>query len=197
MHKMDMYTTSTVLPLQLQSLLDEELNEGEKLRWSRQPSVSRAVMRSLPIVFFAVLWMAISLFVAFKMYKDIQQGKGPGASALVIAGVFVLIGGLMLTSPFWAIRKARNTVYAITNNRAIIFRKGFSIDIQSFGPEKLKDIIKKIRGDRSGDLIFERHVSYHHTSKGGTRRKVTETGFFGIPRVNEVEDMLKAMQQEQ
>jgi len=193
---MDMYTTTTMLPFKLQSLLDEELNEGEKLRWSCQPSVSRAIIKSLSLVAFAVIWLAISLSVAFMMYKGAQEGKDVPAMALVIISIFLLIGLLMVTSPFWAARRARNTVYAITNSRAIILNKGLSINIQSFSSEKMADIIKRIRSDGSGDLIFERRISYHPSRKGRTRTKVTEIGFFGIPRVNEVEDMLEALKQQ-
>jgi len=67
---MDMYSTSTMLPLQLQSLLDEELNKGEELRWLCQPSVSRAIIKSLSLVVFAVIWLAISVPIAFAMYKS-------------------------------------------------------------------------------------------------------------------------------
>ncbi|MFB0524604.1 MAG: hypothetical protein ACETVZ_03625 [Phycisphaerae bacterium] len=190
---MDMYSTSTMLPLQLQSLLDEELNKGEELRWWCQPSVSRAIIKSLSLVVFAVIWLAISVPIAFAMYKSTQEGEDVPTMVMVMIGIFLLIGLWLLTSPFWAARKARNTVYAITHSRAIILRKGFSINIQSFSPEKLTDIIKRIRSDGSGDLIFERHISYHHSSKGGTKRKVTEVGFFGIPRVNEVEDILREL----
>ena len=193
---MDMYTTNSILPLGLQSLLDQELNKGEELRWSCQPSVSRAVIKSLALVAFAVIWLAISLSVAFMMYKGTQEGKDVPTMAVVMISIFLLIGLLMVTSPFWAARRARNTVYAITNSRAIILNKGLSINIQSFSSEKMADIIKRIRSDGSGDLIFERHISYHPSRKGRTRRKVTEIGFFGIPRVNEVEDMLEALKQQ-
>jgi hypothetical protein len=182
-----------MLPLQLQSLLDEELNKGEELRWLCQPSVSRAIINSLPLVVFAIIWLAISVFVAFAMYKSTQESKDVSTMAMVLIGIFLLVGLWMLTSPFWAVRKARNTVYAITHSRAIILRKGLSINIQSFGPEKLTNIIKTIRSDGSGDLIFERHMSYRRTGKGSTISKVAEVGFYGIPRVNEVEDMLRAL----
>ena len=187
---MDIYASGTMLPLQLQSLLDEELNEGEELRWSCQPSVPRAIIRSLSLVFFVVFWLGISVFTAYTMYADAKEGEDVPTIAIVIISIFLIIGLFMLPLPYLMVRRAKNTVYAITNKRAIILRKGSTINIRSFGPEKLTDIIKRIRSDGSGDLILERTVSYDRSSKGGTRRKVSEVGFFGIPRVNEVEDML-------
>jgi len=189
---MTMYQAD-IIPFDMQDIVDQELNDGEQLLWSSQPSVSRAVIKSLPLVVFALIWIAIPSAIAFGMYNEYQQGKEVPAMAFVMVSVFLVIGLLMLSPSFWAARKAKKTVYAITNNRAIMIKKGFSIDIQSFGPDKLRDIIKRLRSNGSGDLVFERTVSYHRNSKGRMREKVKEIGFFGIERVNEVEDMLMAI----
>ena len=193
---MNTYLQST-LPFNLQSALDEEIDSGEMLRWSCQPSVSRAVKKALPASFFGIIWLAFPLAFAWLMYNDIQKGKSVPIFAMAIVGVFFLIGLLILTTPIWATRTAKNTVYAITNRRAIIIaKKGAEIDIQSYRADKLEDINKKILSDGSGDLIFERQISYH-TSKGRTRERVKEIGFFGIPAVNEVEDLLDIIKQQE
>ena len=73
---------------------------------------------------------------------------------------FVLIGFGMLSSPYWTMRKARRTAYVLTTARAIIFDGGFSTTIRSFGPDRLTDLRRKQRADGSGDVIFERKLSY-------------------------------------
>jgi hypothetical protein len=183
------------LPFDLQSLLGQEIDKGEQLRWLCQPSVRQAVKRSLPAVVFAVIWLAISLSVVFLVYSDTRKGKDVPLIAMGVAGLFVLIGFFLLTTPFWAARRAKNTVYAITDKRAIIItKKGSAAEILSFGEDKLKSIDKRVLIDGSGDLIFERQVSYHQ-SKGRTRQQVKEIGFFGIPQVNQVEDLLAEIKQ--
>jgi hypothetical protein len=186
---MSAYITGGLL-FDLQSLLEQEIDKGEQLRWQCQPSVREAVKRSLPAVVFAVIWLAISLSVVFLVYSDTRKGKDVPLIAMGVAGLFVLIGFFLLTTPFWAARRAKNTVYAITDKRAIIItKKGSAAEILSFGEDKLKSIDKRVLIDGSGDLIFERQVSYHQ-SKGRTRQQVKEIGFFGIPQVNQVEDLL-------
>ena len=96
----------------------------------------------------------------------------------------------MLSSPLWAWHKAKKTVYALTSRRAIIFQKGHSVKIDSYGPEEMNNISKRIRSDGSGDLIFDREISYTHSRRGGTRERIKEIGFFGINEVNHVEDLI-------
>ena len=183
----------TEIPFELQSLLDQELNKSERISWSCQPNVSRAVKKSMPGFIFGLIWLAIPVGIGVVMFTQYKNGKNVEVFPVVFIGLFILIGLLILSTPYWAAKKARNTVYAITNNRAIIIeKKGSSINIQSFGPDKLNDINKKIYTDGSGDLIFERQISIH-THKGKSKEHIHELGFMGIPRVNEVEDMLEAL----
>ena len=102
---------------------------------------------------------------------------------------FVLVGLAMLSSPYWMIRKAKKTVYVLTADRAIIFDGGFSTTIRSFGPDRLGDLRRKQRADGSGDLIFERELSFDND---GDRRS-TDHGFLAIPDVKAVEDMVRQL----
>jgi hypothetical protein len=102
---------------------------------------------------------------------------------------FVLIGFGMLSSPYWTMRKARRTAYVLTTARAIIFDGGFSTTIRSFGPDRLTDLRRKQRADGSGDVIFERKLSYD--SDGD--RQSTDHGFLAIADVKGVEDMVRQL----
>ena len=94
--------------------------------------------------------------------------------------------------PFDLQRLLENEIYQ--NERAIIITKGMSINIQSFGPDELAQIDKRLFRDGSGDLIFDRQVSTHY-SKGRRRENVKEIGFFGIPQVGQVHQMIRDMAQ--
>ena len=180
---------------ELQSIVQNELREGEELRWSGQPLVGRFVLKSLPIVLFGIPWTAFAVFwicgaSGFKV-PDFSEG---GFAFFPLFGIpFVLIGLGMLSAPFWAARKARKTIYAVTNQRAIIFQGGRSVKVESFGRPNLNDISKRVRADGSGDLILERRVSVRHSRQNGSRESVKEIGFFGIERVDHVEDLIGAL----
>lgn len=188
-----MYTSSTdlwQLPPRLQSLVDAELNDGEKITWIGAPIARQFAMRSAPIVLFGIPWTAFALFwmagaSGFKI-PDFKQGF----DLFPLFGIpFVLIGFGMLSSPYWMMRKAKKTAYVLTTARAILFDGGFSTTIRSFGPDRLTDLRRVQRNDGSGDLIFERRVSYD--SDGD--RQSTDHGFLAIPDVKAVEDMVRRL----
>lgn len=52
---------------------------------------------------------------------------------------------------------------------------------------------RKQRADGSGDIIFEKKVSYDRENS----KRTIEVGFFGIDNVKTVEDMLESLQPEQ
>ena len=176
------------IPYKLRLIVERELYENETIKWCRQPRVFRLVLKSLPVFLFSIPFTA---FAVFWMHGASGAGdmEEPGAwRFFYLFGLpFLLVGLTMLLSPVWAAIKAKRTVYVITNTRAIIFEKDFSVKVSSFGADKLNDITKRVRSDGSGDIILDRRVKYDR--EGDDR--VKEIGFFGIPRVNEVEDMLK------
>jgi len=184
------YSERTV-PYELQMIVEAELHDDEQLLWSGQPNPKRLMLRAMPIVLFAVPWTAFAVFwmcgaAGFKV-PDFKDGQ----SFFPLFGIpFVLIGIFMLCSPLLALRKARRTIYAVTDQRAIIFQKGTSLQIESFGPDDLGDTIKRLRNDGSGDLILEQRVTYRQ-SKHGSRQRIKEIGFFGVEQVNDVEDKLR------
>jgi len=95
----------------------------------------------------------------------------------------------MICAPLFARRAAGRTAYAVTDRRAIIFSGGWRRTTRSFAPDKLGDIERVEHEDGSGDLIFERQISYHagHSDNGHRHPNVTPIGFFAVPQVHEVQ----------
>lgn len=184
------FTVLSQLPFGLRSLIEAELDGDEKATWIGTPIPSRYATRTIPIVLFGIPWTAFALFwiagaSGFQM-PDFEQGFG----FFPLFGIpFVLVGFGMLSSPFWAMLKAKRTAYVITTTRAIIFDGGFSTTIRSFDPDRLTDLRRKQRPDGSGDLIFERSLSY---DSDGDRR-TTDHGFLAISDVKAVEDMIRQL----
>lgn len=145
----------------------------------------------LPPVFFGIPWTAFSIyFVAalsgFKM-PDLTR-----VSALfpLLGMPFVLVGFCLLSAPYWA-SKITDSVYAITNTRALIVRSFLfqRVSIRSFPPAELKATRCVEKPDGSGDLILESRVFADAQGAGMT----TGVGFFGIPQVRAVEQMVKLL----
>lgn len=188
---MDIYER-TLLPGGLEVVVEGELYEDERVKWTGQPKASRLVWKALPAVLFGIPWTAFALFWTWGAGGGMgEEGFKDGFNWFGLFGVpFILIGFGMLSSPIWVYRKAKKTVYVVTDRRAIIFEKGFSVQIRSFEGQRLGEVTKRVRADGSGDIVFECGIK---RSRGDNNSGVTEIGFFGIERVNEVEDMVKVL----
>jgi hypothetical protein len=190
------YGDST-LPPELDGLVQAELARGEQLLWVGQPLPRRYVLMSIPIVVFGIPWTAFAVF--WMLGASGILFAGPANNAPVPAGLFacfplfglpfVLIGLGMLSAPYWLLRKARRTCYAVTDRRAIIWEPGVfsSVSVRSYGPAQLGRIRRNQRADGSGDLIFEEYASYDNQG----HRTISSRGFVGIERVREIEELLR------
>lgn len=183
---------TTYLSRDLAALVDGELQPGEQLVWTGQPLPSRFARRSLGLVLFGLPWTAFAVFwIAgashFKV-PDFSHGSG----FFPLFGLpFVLIGLGMLTSPLWLRRRARRTVYALTDRRALILGGGGwgSRAVRSFEPEKLRDLRRVQHRDGSGDVIFERTWSNH----GRNADQTTDYGFLAVREVKDVEARVRQL----
>lgn len=178
----------------IERFLYEELGPNEKLLWSGAPRPGRMSRRTLPIVLFSIPWTAFALFWIAGASGFKRPDFSHGAGLFPLFGVpFVLVGFGMLSSPFWAMRKARKTVYAVTSERAIILEGGGfrgAVNVRSFRADQLQNIRRVQLADGSGDLVLDQKIT---TDNEGSRR-ATDLGFLGIPDVKAVETLLQSIQ---
>jgi hypothetical protein len=206
-----------MLSPRLQSSLNNELNDGETLLWLDQPIASRMAKAAWPIVLFGVFW---STFCAGWMYFTVSMALKTKSEQFdffawlfpAFGTPFCLIGLGMLTSPIWAKRLAGNTVYALTDQRALIISRAMGkTNVRTYMPEKLNDINRSLNDDGSGDLIFEKVITTHrstshnshslghggHRTGGGrssrTRTSTTTYGFKCIHNAKQVHDLIDGM----
>ena len=97
----------------------------------------------------------------------------------------VMIGIGMLLSPLWAYRRSFNTVYVVTDRRAIRFDGGLWITKTSYLPDELGKVYRKERKGGYGDVILERRT----WSDSGT----DELGFLRIQNPQEIENMVNQL----
>lgn len=213
---MDIYSLNEPL----QRLVTDEIDRGEKVLWTEQPSprpgfswlAVAPMLFAIPFTLFALFWMAAA--GGALEFGGGQQPLEPGRIIFALFGVpFVLIGLGMMSAPYWLrprLRRAvERTLYVITDRRAIIFDGGYYGDsglatlmvgvirlsgkgtnIRSYAPDQLGQIQRIQRDDGSGDVIFGEVL---FTSETNGRQQITRSGFFSIPDVKKVEELLKAL----
>ncbi len=150
------------------------------------------MIRGVPMMLFGIPFTAFSVFWMVMASGGVGRAPGGVFGFFPLFGIpFLLVGLAMLLSPLWMLRKARRTVYVVTDQRAIIFDGGGITRIRSFGPDQLGDLQRNQRSDGSGDLIFEQKISY---SRNNHRPHTTDIGFLAIPEVKRVEDLVRELQ---
>jgi hypothetical protein len=181
-----------LLPEPLRALVQAELRPGEGIRWVERPIPARLARSAWPILLFAVPWTAFAVFWVWSAAQATCGNPSPEARLFPVFGVpFVLIGLGMFTSPYWAMRRARRTVYLVTDRRAVVLRARWAsgVSVRSFEPEKLGDLRREQNADGSGDLVFGEDV--HVGSKGRTR--TVPYGFLALRNAREAEEHVQAL----
>lgn len=174
--------------------LQSELRSGESLVWSGAPDPARLSRKAVPLFIFGIFWTGFALFWIAGASGMFSHGHSGGFRFFALFGLpFVLVGCGLLASPFVLRSVALNTVYAVTNQRALIISKipFKGVQIRSFLPSALGSIEKVLLDNGRGDIIFERMLSV-----GNTRHpNLTVVGFMGIAEVQKVEELLLALAQ--
>jgi hypothetical protein len=177
------------ISLNASRLVNAELHDGESIVWSSAPKPGNLVLKTLPVILFAVPWTGFAVFWMV-MAGGFNSGSGfQIGSVFALFGVpFVLIGIGMLLSPFLVIRAARESAYVITDRRALVFtaKPWGGTAITSFPPDQLKNLTRNQRLDGSGDVVFQDRVS----SAGNGDKFVQKIGFIGVDDAKAVEDLL-------
>lgn len=153
---------------------------SETVLWAGQPDARRITTSALPILLFGIPWTLFSL---------VWMGLAAQASGLFATfGLpFVVIGGVMLAAPWLAGKRARQTVYVLTNCRILFITTGSKgTEVKTYVPRDPSDIERNERANGSGDLVFFRR----ETRDSDGDRSVEEIGFIGIPDVRVVERLL-------
>jgi hypothetical protein len=184
------YDTVFKLPPNRRSLIEGELQPGEKIVWLDQPLPRIFTIRTVPLILFAIPFMAFAIFwmagAAGILKGLVHRTDGPLAYFPLFGVPFLLIGLGMLLSPLWVRRISRDTYYVITDRRAIVFQRGFGMNTRSFTPVQLQVLSKRQWPDGSGDIMFNALSAQPPFATAG----ILMAGFFSIRNVKEVEGLL-------
>jgi hypothetical protein len=120
--------------------------------------------------------------------------------ALLIVGT--LASGLVVAAPWGYRARIGETIYAITDRRALVYRGiGWSLlwleilpelheTLWSFDPVQIRARRKLSRYHGRTDLVFGGERHYHFTGKGALRDWV-KVGFLGLRNVDEADQLLE------
>jgi hypothetical protein len=186
------------IPSPLRDIVERELERGERIEWMETPKRAFFTAGSTGAFLFGIPWTAFALFWTgaaawMSNAADVEGDAGPFRFFPLFGLPFILVGFGMLSSPLWAYRRSRNTVYVITDRRAIIFAGGSKTTIRSFLPSQLKTVFRREKKDGSGDVLFGRRT--YRDSDGDRHHE--EIGFFRIADAKRVEDRLQELAQRQ
>jgi hypothetical protein len=175
----------------MRRLLEGELRSGERVVWSQQPSPASLAFKSSMTFLFGIPFFAFSVFWTIGASGGLdsfpaKKGAWPLWFPLLWGGMFMAVGAGLLLSPLWAWCKALNTVYAITDQRAILIQAFWRKTTCTFAGSQLLEL-HRIEDDRGqGDIVF------HREARSGRRGdSYYDVGFLGISKVREVEDLLR------
>jgi hypothetical protein len=180
----------TTCPPPLEDAIRTELR-GEAVLWSAAPAW-RSYLRSrrsdlLGGIFFAA-------FTVFWISMAMGSGKNGGHAPwpFMAFGVGFLMVGLGQLFTALIATFGNRIFYVITGQRAIIFKKIWRLQIQSYEMAALGGFERVSFGGRAGDLIFQRIMR-----RGGKGNHVTEIGFFGLESFAEPEALLRDLVKQQ
>jgi hypothetical protein len=179
--------------------LEPYLYEGETLVWAGRPMLKRFKGEIAGEFVFGMILAAVGSFV-FILFAFMQLTHGGvGAAGLAMCGVvslvFMLAGASGMTAPKRYRRLLAETVYGVTDERAMMVKgfghsrmaniSTFSDSDRFFSVEKIKARELK-RRDGSGDIVFDHY--FQRSNKGGDYR--VDVGFIGVDNVDEVDRLL-------
>ncbi|MBX3469088.1 MAG: hypothetical protein KF878_19630 [Planctomycetes bacterium] len=177
------------LPPDVAARLESELEKGEQVLWAGQPARALLVhvAATLPMVLFAIPWTAFAVFwVGMATWGVSQAGPGPQLCFPLFGVPFVLVGLGMLSSPYWALKAASRTGYAVTDRRVIVCEtNGWGTSsTRTYGPEELRSMDRVEHRAGHGDLVIE--------VERGHKGHVTRRGLLGLQGAREVEALIRA-----
>ena len=168
--------------------------------WVGQPDadlMSREVVRGFAAVCGAI---AIVSVAALWASSHLSQPRIPVTVALLVVSTMVV--GLMVAAPWGYRARLHETIYAITDRRALVYRGiGWSLlwlevlpdlheTLWSFDPVQIRARRRLERYSGRTDLVFDGERHYHFTGKGAIRDWV-QVGFLGLRDVDEADRMLE------
>lgn len=172
---------------QVEAIAIRQIDTGERLLWSGTPAPGEAASAALPGTLIGAPFTGFAVFWIWSAWSMAPQAPGPFRFFPLFGVPFALIGLGMMLAPLWVWLRAKNTVYAVTERRALIIVNGAGAGISWYAREDMGELTRMERADGSGSIFFATRAST--TSRGFVKH--TRVGFIGIPDVRNVERLIR------
>jgi len=160
---------------QMKQYLETQLEAGEQVLWAGATDVPGRTRRLWPLALSAVFGTFLCSFVFW---------NNPSRWVLVLVSLLVWTG--IPAFVYWRqTAHLRDTLYALTDRRALILSVGDPKRSESYPPEKIEFVHAVSRGGSGGDLYF---TMLRGT---GARRERFKHGFLGIANVEHVAQLMR------
>lgn len=151
------------LSSKLRRVVEKELETTEIIRWIEQPIsrfFTRPVVGTCLILFVPIAMFSFAGLTTYNQARDMGRTlfeftQGIGIVVYFIGAIIPLILIFFIPISNWL--EVRQTVYVITNKRALILVSGRTTTVTSFIPSELKVISRREHKDGSGDVIVYIH----------------------------------------
>ena len=185
------------MPAALKAAVDRE-TRGEVVRWSGVTGPGLHRWAAFGIWLFAIPWLAFALAwegtVLAMLFKSgpppIKQGNWPilwGWAFALFGLPFVLVGLGMMAAPFYALRKAARTVYALTDTRLLVIEAGGkATTVKTIIPQRIVSTSRIERSDGAGSLTLT--LGAAKDSDGDT--VIERETLMAVPQVQRLEQLL-------
>ena len=203
-------SSTNKVPKRLRMIVNNELSSNEHILYIAQPVASYWSPESVSASTFGLIILLVSLPFFIALFPDYSNRTNYEAIALIfqylviISPVFI-IGIAFLFMPLWRHLDLLNTVYVLTNERAIIivkkdFLSSFHLltmhpgmngnnTLECYKLKELHKIYKRNRINNLGDLRFG--VEQFYSLRGGYGYR--EVGFFNIKNLKLVEKLFQQL----
>ncbi len=184
-----MTTTSSTDNVQasLKQRLREELQPGEALVWAGRPLPGRMGLEAVPATVFFLLWGSFG-----PLWFRAGGDAGFGLVALLIGLVWCTVAVIGITAPWWTYRKAGRTLYALTNERALVLVGGRrTVECTSYALDRVTALHCVERRHGIGDVVLMREA--WKDSDGDPQQR--QHGFMAIPYARRVYRLVQRQQQ--
>jgi hypothetical protein len=182
-----------LVPNHLQFRVESELEDGERVVWMDMPVASYFTPWSTTSLCFGIPWTVFTIVFMVVVGKNSSVSFADGLQMddlFPLFGLpFLIVGCLMLSSPIWARRQALNTVYVITDRRAISIEGMFTVTVRSYSPRQLGALCRRERRNGTGDVIIEQTFWRDSDNQSHSLPR----GFMRIREPKKVETLLKRL----
>jgi hypothetical protein len=172
----------------LEGLLPGGNTNREIILWAGQPEPGREMLTKIWFVPFAIVWTLFTLFwISAACGFEKPSLRNAGRLLFALFGVpFALIGFGMLLTPYFSYRTDQQTVYIVTDKRAIVYNGKRAYTLVEAGSDRLAPPIINAYATDKADVLFVRDSEHGHRAIGG---------FFGVKHPNLLKEVLSTWTQ--